>query len=81
MDKDLHISNTYERSRVYVPRIRLKDYLCIGNGKDYWFIHEIGMPVAHLKADFKKGQVVGNKLLLLDGNSRFLFIDLDEAIE
>lgn len=81
VDKDLHISNTYERSHVYVPRIRLKDYLCIGNGKDYWFIHEIGMPVAHLKADFKKGQVVGNKLLLLDGNSRFLFIDLDEAIE
>ncbi len=81
VDKDLNISNTYERERIYVPSIHLKDYLCIGNRGDYWFIHEMGMPVAHLETDFKKGQVIDNKLLLLTDKNQFLFIDLDEAIK
>ena len=34
-----------------------------------------------LPKDFKKGQVIGNKLLLLNYENQFLFIDLDEAIE
>ena len=77
----MNISNTYERERIYVPSIHLKDYLCIGNRGDYWFIHEMGMPVAHLETDFKKGQVIDNKLLLLTDKNQFLFIDLDEAIK
>lgn len=81
VDKELNICNTYKKEHIYVPSIHLKDYLCIGNGRDYWFIHEIGMPVAHLETDFKKGQVIGNKLLLLTDRNQFLFIDLDEAIE
>lgn len=81
VDKELNICNTYERERIYVPDIHLKDYLCVGNGKDYWFIHEIGMPVAHLETDFKKGQVIGNKLLLLTEQNQFLFLDLDEAVK
>ena len=81
VDKDLNIRSTYERERIYSPNIQLKDYLCIGNRGDYWFIHEMGMPVAHLQTDFKKGQVIGNKLLLLNYENQFLFIDLDEAIE
>ena len=47
----------------------------------YRFIHEMGMPVAHLQTDFKKGRVIDNKLLLLNNENQFLFIDLDEAIE
>ena len=81
VDKDLNIRNTYERERIYSPSIQLKDYLCIGNRGDYWFIHEMGMPVAHLDTEFKKGRVIGNKLLLLNNENQFLFIDLDEAIE
>lgn len=81
VDKDLNINNTYEQERIYVPNIQLKDYLCIGNRRDYWFIHEMGMPVAHLETSFKKGQVIDNKLLLLNNENQFLFIDLDEAIE
>lgn len=81
VDKNLNISNTYEQERIYTPRITLKDYLCIGNREDYWFIHEIGMPIAHLKTDFKKGRVVENKLLLLNEKNQLLFIDLDEAVE
>lgn len=81
VDKELNIRATYSNKRIYAPSIHLKDYLCIGNGRDYWFIHEIGMPVAHLETDFKKGQVIGNKLLLLTHRNQFLFIDLDEAIE
>ena len=81
VNKDLNIRNTYERERIYSPSIQLKDYLCIGNRGDYWFIHEMGMPVAHLDTEFKKGRVIGNKLLLLNNENQFLFIDLDEAIE
>lgn len=81
VDKDLNIRNTYEREYIYSPSIWLKDYLCIGNRGDYWFIHEMGMPVAHLETDFKKGRVIDNKLLLLNDKNQFLFIDLDEAIE
>ena len=44
-------------------------------------LHEMGMPVAHLDTEFKKGRVIGNKLLLLNNENQFLFIDLDEAIE
>lgn len=81
VDKDLNIRSTYERERIYSPNIQLKDYLCIGNRGDYWFIHEMGMPVAHLDTEFKKGRVIDNKLLLLNNENQFLFIDLDEAIE
>lgn len=81
VDKNLNIRNTYEPECIYIPRIRLKDYLCVGQGDDFWFIHEMGMPVAHLQTEFKKGRVIGNKLLLLTEKNQFLFIDLDEVIE
>ncbi len=81
VDKDLNIRNTYEREHIYVPQIPMKDYLCIGNQGDYWFIHEMGMPVAHLQTEFKKGRVIDNELLLLNEESQLLFIDLDEAIK
>lgn len=80
IDKELRISKTHSAADVYTQRLRLKDYLCVGNGKDFWFIHEIGMPVAHLKVPFKKGRVMGNKLLLLNMQNQLLFIDLDEAV-
>lgn len=81
VNKDLNIRNTYQPESIYIPNFQLKDYLCIGNGYDFWFIHEMGMPIAHLETDFKKGRVIGNKLLLLTEKNQFLFIDLDEAIE
>lgn len=81
VNKDLNIGNTYQPESIYIPNFQLKDYLCIGNGDDFWFIHEMGMPIAHLETDFKKGRVIDNKLLLLTENNQFLFIDLDEAIE
>lgn len=81
VDNSLNIRNTYEPECIYIPRIRLKDYLCVGQGDDFWFIHEMGMPVAHLQTEFKKGRVIGNKLLLLTEKNQFLFIDLDEVIE
>lgn len=81
VDKELKISNSYNRERIYSSVIELKDYLCVSNGSDHWFIHKVGMPVAHLSIDFKKGRVIGNKLLLLNDKNQFLFIDLDEAIE
>lgn len=81
VNKNLNIRNTYQPESIYIPNFQLKDYLCIGNGDDFWFIHEMGMPVAHLETDFKKGRVIGNKLLLLTEENQFLFIDLDEAIK
>lgn len=80
INKELKISNTYQPSDLYTPRFRMKDYLCIGCGNDYWFIHELGMPVARLQIPFKKGRVMGNKLLLLSLENQLLFLDLDEAV-
>ena len=37
--------------------------------------------ILDLETDFKKGQVIDNKLLLLTDKNQFLFIDLDEAIK
>lgn len=81
INEELTINRTYDPSCIYVPSLRLKDYLCISNKNDYWFIHKTGMPVAHLQTIFKKGRVWGNKLLLLNSRNQLLFIDLDEAIQ
>lgn len=81
INEDLTINRTYNPSRIYVPSLHLKDYLCIGNKDDYWFVHETGMPIAHLETEFKRGRVVGNKLLLLNSRNQLLFIDLDKAIQ
>lgn len=80
INKELKISQTYKPSDIYIPRFRLQEYLCVGQSSDYWFIHEMGMPVAHLQVPFKKGRVMGNKLLLLSEDNQLLFIDLAEAV-
>lgn len=81
INKELDIVQTYNPSQIYSTKFKLKDYLCINNKNDYWFIHEIGMPVAHFQAKIKKGRVIDNKLLLLNDKNQLLFIDLDEAIK
>lgn len=80
INKELNISNIYDSARIYIPQFRLKDYLCVGQGNEFWFIHKMGMPVARLHTDIKKGSVIGNKLLLLNNNNQLLFLDLDDAI-
>ncbi|MDR0988095.1 MAG: hypothetical protein LBM06_01350 [Prevotellaceae bacterium] len=80
LDTDIRIRNTYPAERVYRPAFTLRDYLCVGQRDDHWFIHHTGMPVAHLTTSFEMGRVVGNKLLLLQDHNRLLTIDLDEAI-
>ncbi|MCI1681383.1 MAG: hypothetical protein LKI39_02380 [Bacteroides sp.] len=81
INKELAISNEYPLNLIYSPCIRLKDYLCINSRNDYWFIHKLGMPVAHLNFDFRKGKVVDNKLLLLTGDNKLVFLDLDKAVQ
>lgn len=81
VDKNLTIGNSYERARIYSPEIYLKNHICVGNSSDYWFIHEIGMPMAHLTIKFKRACVVDNTLLLLNYDNQFLLIDLDEATD
>lgn len=80
INKDLNISKTYNPADIYVSYFRLQDYLCVGRSDDYRFIHKLGMPVAHLQVPFKKGRVMGNKLLLLSNDNQLLFVDLDEVV-
>lgn len=79
VDKDLNIRHTFQPECIYAPVLQMKDYLCVGNGEDYWFIHETGMPVAHLQTEFWKGESTDNKLLLVSEKNRLMFIDLDEV--
>lgn len=81
ISRDLSIDNTYKPEQIYGINIELKDYFCVSGKNDHWFIHETGMPIAHLQVGIKKGRVIGNKLLLLDNEHRLLFVDLEEAVE
>ncbi|MDR0895434.1 MAG: PQQ-like beta-propeller repeat protein [Prevotellaceae bacterium] len=77
---DLTISDRYRTEQIYLPVYTLQDYLCIVNNRteDTWFIHNTGMPVAHLTVPFRKGRVAGNKLIMLSEENQLLFLDLDE---
>lgn len=81
IDKDLNISNSYQPTQLYPVRLRLRDYLCVGNRNDFHFIHRIGMPVARMPFAIRKGKVLGNKLLMLDTNGHLLFLDMDEVVK
>lgn len=80
IDKELNISRTYHLSEVYPISLRLRDYLCIGLNGNYHFIHRIGMPVARMPLSLRKGEAIGNKLLMLTQENRLLFLDMNEAV-
>lgn len=80
VDKELEIKQEYLSELLYFVRFRMNDYLCVCRGNDYWFLHKLGMPVAHFCLDIRQGAVVGNKLLMLTEENQLLLIDLDEAV-
>jgi hypothetical protein len=82
INTDLTISTSYQADHVYTPSFTLQDYLCIINrwNGDVRFVHQTGMPVAHLTIPFRMGRVAGNKLILLNEWNRLIILDLDEAL-
>lgn len=80
IDKDININATYPLSLIYLPILRLKDYYCIAKDNDYWFVHKLGMPVAHFQMDLRKKIAFDNKLIMLNTKNELFYLDLDEAI-
>ena len=80
VDTNLNIKANYSNNLIYIPEIRLKDYFCVRKNNDFWFIHKLGLPIAHFQIDLQRGVAVGNKLLMLTANNDLIYLDLDEAI-
>lgn len=80
VDKELNIREEHTADLIYTPQIKLKDYLCIANDNDFWIIHKLGMPVAHILVSVQDMKAVGNKLLILTTENQLLYMDLDEII-
>lgn len=80
IDKDLQIRQEYSAEDIYLPDARLKDYLCVSKENDYWFIHKLGMPVAHLKMNVRRKVAIDNRLLVLTDQNQLMYIDMDKAV-
>ncbi len=80
VDKELNVRTEYKAESIYWTYYKLDSYRLIGNGTDFWLIHELGMPVAHLTIDFRYGYAQGNILWLLSTKNELLKMDLDKAL-
>lgn len=81
VDKKLNVRTRYGAESIYDTYYALDAYRLIGNGQDFWLIHELGMPVAHLTTNFRYGYAQGRKLWLLSNENEILEVDLDKALE
>jgi outer membrane protein assembly factor BamB len=80
VDKDLNIKADYPRNLIYVPCVGVKDYFCVNKDDDFWFIHKLGLPVAHFNASVRHSEFIRNKLMLLTDKNDLLFIDLNKIL-
>lgn len=79
VDKELQIREEHQADLVYIPYIKMHDYLLVGRDNDYWVIHKLGMPVAHILVPVRDLTSVGNKLLILTPKNKLLYLDLDRT--
>ncbi|MBR1401476.1 MAG: PQQ-binding-like beta-propeller repeat protein [Prevotella sp.] len=68
VNRDLQQQESFDIGQIYVPMIEADNYMLAARlhvSMDYWLVHKLGMPIAHITIPIRDAIRIGNKIYML----------------
>jgi outer membrane protein assembly factor BamB len=80
VDDKMNVLYNFTQDQIYNPVARYKDYTLVGRNAQFYWVHTLGAPLAHINQACSQMALVGDKLLMLTAGHYLLQLNVKDCI-